>query len=246
MTKEKNLLGLKKIHHLEINLIKSFSKILVVLTVVFAFCNSALAQKTKFIWNDLSLGVSTPKNAIDTFGKPAKDKDKVSLRADLEVGSWLSEKRYEKAFRVMEYKKLNAYENVRLAFLDEKLAVIFLEFPNALFESEVLDPDELGSVFALKFTPWKRAIGHKLPSLREFQEESSEDLKKDDYDYWYNMVGISDNQFVVAKVNNYKNIEGIIDRDKRENDRRKQINSNGKYPGYVQGIQIISRTLESK
>ncbi|MBX7171139.1 MAG: hypothetical protein K1X72_09285 [Pyrinomonadaceae bacterium] len=218
--------------------------------LTFAFCFFAHAQDTKnsdiLSLKDLKLNSSTVDEVIAKFGKPIKDKDKISLKSELELQNWLIEKSSAKVFRVIEYKNLQDYEKVRFAFVDDKLAVIILELPSAITENFYIAPDELEELFSLKFKPWKWTFGKKLPQLIDFQQSSPNELKKEDYSYWYNLIALAEDYFIATRINNYKNIEGIIDRHKTENNRRKQINANRKFPGFVENIQIISRTLESK
>ena len=81
-----------------------------------------------------------------------------------------------------------------------------------------------------------------MPPPAEFQANAPSELKKNDYDYWYDMIAISENSFVVAVTDNYQYQSGIFDTPDVK--RRKKINARGtRYPGYVSNIEIISRTL---
>jgi hypothetical protein len=101
--------------------------------------------------------------------------------------------------------------------------------------------DDLETLFDVSFKPHERTT-KKLVSPAEFLTSAPDELKKDRYDYWYDMIAISDKSFIVAITDNYKYISGLF--EKPDAKRRKKINARGlKYPGYVSDIEIISRTL---
>lgn len=187
------------------------------------------------------LDVSTPEDAVRLFGKPSKDKNKVVLDLPRPL-SWLSDRYKEKIFRTLSYKKIQDYKSVSFAFLDDKLVAIIMEAPNAEIEKNWIDPDDLEGLFGVAFKPHKRQYNHKLPSPSEFQNDAPAELKKDDYDYWYDMIAVSEKSLIVAIADNYKYISGLFESPDAK--RRKKINSRGvRYPGYVSDIQIMSRTL---
>jgi len=191
-------------------------------------------------WAGMVLDTSSPEDAVRLFGTPAKDKDKVALDLPRPL-SWLSDKWKQKLFRTLTYKKLREYKEVRFSFLDGKLVVISMEAPDAEFEENWIDPDDLEALFGVSFKPNQRTT-KKLVSPSEFLANAPAELKKDEYDYWYDMIAISDKSFIVAIADNYKYISGLF--EKPEAKRRKKINAHGaKYPGYVSDIEIISRTL---
>ncbi|HJU54901.1 MAG TPA: hypothetical protein VJ715_10025, partial [Pyrinomonadaceae bacterium] len=194
-------------------------------------------------WRGLVLDVNSPEEAIRLLGTPAKDKDKTALDMQRTL-SWLSDKYKQKVFRTLTYKKLDIYKQVQLSFLDNKLVLINLEAPNAELEENWIDPDELESLFAVTFKPHYRKRGKKLPPPSEFQANAPTELKKDEYDYWYDMIAVTDNSFIVAITDNYKYISGLF--ASPDEKKRKEINARGsRYPGYVSHIEIISRSLAS-
>ncbi len=127
-----------------------------------------------------------------------------------------------------------------------------LEFPNAeKDDSNWTSPDDLERLFAIGFKPHKRKVGGTLPPTSEFQAGALADLKKQEYDFWYDMIAVSERSFIVATVDNYKyiNAYGLFGRDPTVGAKRKKrekLNANHKYPGFVSGILIISRTLASQ
>jgi hypothetical protein len=192
-------------------------------------------------WGGMVLNVSSPEDAVRLFGKPAKDNYKVAL--DLpRLLSWLSETSKAKIFRTFVYKKLHDYKQVQFSFLDAKLVAITMEAPDAELEENWIDPDDLEQLFGVVFKPHQRKRNTKLPPPAEFQANSPTDLKKDEYDYWYDMIAVSEKSFIIAVADNYKYISGLF--EKPDAKRRKKINARGtKYPGYVSDIEILSRTL---
>ena len=194
-------------------------------------------------WNGLTLNVSTPEDAIRLLGGPVKEKDNSTLD-DLGARAWLSGKQREKAFKVFSYESVRDFEQVRLAFLDQRLVAIILDAPDAELKDDWIDPDDLPNLFGADFKPWYRHAGRKLPSPEEFRKKQPADLAKDEYNYWYDMIAVTQNAFIVSSVDNYKYIStGIFDRNADKKKKRREINTGGKYPGYVQQIQLISRKL---
>lgn len=225
---------------------KRFSQIFASIVIILFFNVALFAQSDKPRpdgWRGLVLDDSGPDDAIRLFGTPVKDKDKTALSMQRPL-SWLSDKYKQKVFRTLTYKKLYGYKQVQLSFLDNKLVLISMEAPNAELEENWIDPDDLESLFAINFKPHRRKHGSKLPSPSEFQANAPVELKKEEYDYWYDMIAVSENSFIVAITDNYKYISGIF--DSPDVKKRKEINARGKrYPGYVSQIEIISRRLAS-
>jgi hypothetical protein len=185
--------------------------------------------------------VSTPEDAVRLFGKPAKEKQMVALELPRPL-SWLSDKYTQRVFRTLTYKKLHEYKQVQFAFLDAKLVAILIEAPNAEIEKGWIDPDDLENLFAVQFEPHKRERGRQLPAPSEFQNNAPTELKKDDYDYWYDMIAVSEQSVIVAIADNYQYISGLF--ESRDAKLRKKINARGaRYPGYVSDIEIISRSV---
>jgi hypothetical protein len=194
-------------------------------------------------WRGTVLNVSNPDDAIRLFGTPARDKGMSALELPRPL-SWLSDKYKEKIFRTLSYKKLGDYKQVQFSFLDSKLVLISLEAPNAELEENWIDPDDLEGLFAVNFKPHKRKYNSKLPSPADFQANAPVELNKDEYAYWYDMIAVSENSFIVAIADNYQYRSGLF--DNRDVKKRKKINAKGtRYPGYVSGIEIINRSLAS-
>lgn len=191
-------------------------------------------------WAGMVLDVSSPEDAVRLFGAPGKDKDKVALDIPRPM-SWLSDKWKQKIFRTITYKKLREYKDVRFSFLDGKLVAIWMEAPNGELDDNWIDPDDLEKLFGVPFKPQQRTT-KKLVPVAEFLTSAPDELKKGEYDYWYDMIAISEKSFVVAIADNYIYISGLFESSDAK--RRKKINARGaKYPGFVTSIEIVSRTL---
>jgi len=191
------------------------------------------------------LNASTPDDATRLFGTPSKDKNKVNLDLPRPV-SWLSDKYKEKVFRMLNYKRLQGYKNVQFSFLDEKLVAMSMEAPDAqlaiLDGKKWIDPDDLEQLFGVVFKPNPRQHGIKLLPPSEFLANAPAELNKDSYSYYYDMIAVSENSFVVAMIVNPQYHSGLFDRPDAK--RQKQINAHGtRYPGSVSDVEIISRTL---
>lgn len=222
---------------------KHFMK-LVPAFIILLCATPALAQNNQIAadrWAGMVINVSTPDDAVRLLGTPSKDKDKVALDLPRPL-SWLSTKYKEKVFRTLSYKRVQEFKNVRFSFLEGKLVAITMELPDAEIEDKWVDPDDLEQLFGVVFKPSRRQRGIKLPTPSEFQANAPAELKKDDYDYWYDMIAVSEHSFVIAVADNYKYISGLF--EKPDAKRRRKINASGtRYPGYVSDIEIISRTL---
>ena len=217
-----------------------------VITFLILVCaTSVLAQNDQTAadrWAGMVIDVSTADDAIRLFGTPSKDKDKLSLELPRHV-SWLSDKCKEKVFRTLTYKKIQEFKNVQFSFLAGKLVSISMEAPDAEIEEKWIDPDDLEKLFGVVFKPSQRQYGRKLPSPSEFQANAPSELeKKGDYDYWYDMIGVSEKSFIIAIADNYLYISGLFEKPAAK--KRKKINAVGaRYPGFVSDLEIVSRTL---
>ena len=219
----------------------------VVLTILlfasFAVSAGASDEVRSDGWKGMVLDVSTPEDAVRLFGTPSKDKDKIILDLPRPL-SWLSDKYKQKIFRTLTYKKLKPYKQVNLSFLDGKLVAIALEAPNGEIDDDWIDPDDLEKLFGAVFKPHKRQRNRQLPPPLEFQQSAPAELeRKDDYDFWYDMIAVGEKSFIVAIADNYPYRSGLIF-DSPDAKRRKKINARGlRYPGFVSYIQLTSLSL---
>ena len=213
-------------------------------TLIFLCATAVVAQENRPApdrWAGMVLDVSTPDDAIRLFGQPSKDKDKITLELP-RLLSWLSDKWKEKSFRTLTYKRMQEFQNVRFSFLEGKLVSITMEAPNGELDDRWIDPDNLEQLFGVAFKPTARKYGKKLPPPADFSANAPSELEKNDYDYWYDMIAVSEHSFVVAIADNYQYQSGIFASPDAK--RRKKINARGvRYPGFVSDIELISRTL---
>jgi len=205
-------------------------------------------------FRDLVLDVSTPEDAVRLLGKPSKDESGESVRV-WGIDNWLAGKEKQKIFRKLTYKwgKAKGVEFVELAFLEGKLAMITLEdLPSPdRREPGWINPDDLGKLFAVSFKPRKREASKTLLPLTEFQSAAPTELSK--YETYYDVLGVGESSFIVALVDNDKDISGYVgvfgpdptvgSREREKKRIRKAIDAGGKYPGYVSAVKLISRRL---
>jgi len=205
-------------------------------------------------FRDLVLDVSTPEDAARLLGKPSKDESGESVRV-WGIDNWLAGREKQKIFRKLTYKwgKAKGAEFIELAFLDGKLAMITLEdLPSPdRHQSGWINPDDLEKLLAVSFKPRKREASKTLLPLSEFQSAAPTELSK--YETYYDFLGVGENSFIVALVDNDKDISGYVgvfgpdptvgSREKEKKKIRKAIDAGGKYPGYVSAMKIISRRL---
>ena len=200
-------------------------------------------------WGGLLLDASTAEDAERLLGRPDGRKENVKLTVR-RIDKWLAGKQKQKLFRVLTYKHLKGYKSAQLSFLEGRLVAIDLELPDPdRAEPGWIDPDELSGLFDTPFKPL--SLTAKLPTLREVQTTAPTEFKK--YDWYYQMVAISDKSIIYAHVDNDKSVGGRYgpfgpdptaeSREREKKRARKVIDAQGKYPGYVISLQLISRSL---
>jgi hypothetical protein len=228
-----------------------------VLVVLFLTSAVGLVAQTPELRSDsfreLVLDVSTPDDAIHLLGKPSKDERGESVRV-WGIDNWLVGKEKQKIYRKLTYKwgKVKGAGLVELAFLDGKLAMITLEdLPSPdRRQTGWINPDDLEKLLAVSFKARKREASKTLPPLSEFQS-APRGLTK--YETYYDVLGVGEKSFIVALVDNDKDISGYVGifgvdptvgtREREKKKIRKSIDAGGEYPGYVSAIKLISRRL---
>lgn len=217
-----------------------------------AFSTPVKAQDNAFGqngWGGLLLDVSTTADAERLLGRPDNQKENAKLTVR-RIDRWLAGKQKQKLFKVLAYKHLKGYKSVQLSFLEGKLVMIHLEMPDPdESEPDWIDPDELSGLFDIPFKPL--SLTEKLPTLREVQTSVPTEFKK--YDWYYQMVAVSDKSIVYAHIDNDKTVGGRFglfgpdptaeSRERAKKRNRKEMDAEGKYPGYVIFVQLISRSL---
>jgi hypothetical protein len=195
-------------------------------------------------WRGLVLDVSTPEDAIRILGKPSKDKDKQAFTL-VAAREWLGSVEKQKIFRKLTFKKPEGFAQATLFFKDNKLVMIELEGKYE-FEEGWLDPDHLFKIFSADFKPHNKIFGGKrLLPPEEFSRVGDPATK--DFAYYYDMIAVAERSFILADVNNSEpSAAGLFganpsyNRDQKDKKRR---DAGGKFPGNVEKIQIISRSL---
>src|SRR5712671_6028890 len=124
-------------------------------TVLALLCSLVLApscmgQQTSTYsldgWNSLTLDKSTPEDAIRMLGQPLSDKfDELRFRV---IDKWITPRQKQKIFRVLTYKDVGEVKEVELAFLENKLVRIHIEY-----ELKQLPVGDLKQKFGADFVP---------------------------------------------------------------------------------------------
>ena len=82
-------------------------------------------------WQGLTLDRNTPEDAVRTLGQPASDKiDRLRIHL---IDKWITPKHKEKIFRVLTFKNVGDAKQAKLAFLDNKLVRILLDYKEKSF-----------------------------------------------------------------------------------------------------------------
>jgi hypothetical protein len=149
----------------------------------------------------LILNQTTPEEAINILGQPAKDVvDRLEVS---ELGKWLDAKYREKIFRQLTFKKVGDFHEVQLSFLENKLVMITLDF------GKDLEPPKLKNLFGVEFSPVDYGMG-----LKDKPEEQPRRLFfARSYPSSYTAIAISDNSFIYAKCSsNNIGVPGRVDK----------------------------------
>ncbi|MEJ2082074.1 MAG: hypothetical protein P8Y94_07840 [Acidobacteriota bacterium] len=172
-------------------------------------------------WHELTLGASSPDDAVSILGRPTKDKGDQKLYAD--IGNWVDKKA---RYRKLEFHKLEGMKKVNLYFREKALAAIELEL------EEKVNPNSLGEAYGVDFIPKIGSLA-KAADPSTFERQNGRTFPKR-YPLTYNLVAVSDNAFVVAQVQQGvfaefgKSMAGAEDEEMS-------------FPGSVWKIQLIAR-----
>ncbi len=177
-------------------------------------------------WHGFIIDESTPEQAIVALGKP--DSDKTDSCRVYQLDRLLTKATHEKNYRKLEFKDVNGFKKVTLTFSSNKLVVIELR-------PEKLSPNVLESAYGIKMRPLFSGIDQAF-NPGSFERDAGE-IHAKKYPVWYQLVGKSDKTFVMAGIGN-SSIGSVLGTS--------AINDNMTYPGKVEIITIVSRTLENK
>ncbi|MBA3442197.1 MAG: hypothetical protein H0T92_20250 [Pyrinomonadaceae bacterium] len=129
---------------------KRLTRISFLLTLIIAHAILGTAQEQDKPmpdrWRGLILDQSTPDDAIRVLGQPSKDK--TDNLAPSRIDAWITKKRKEKIFRLLEFKKSEGIDHAWLWFLDNKLVSILLDLKKG-----TVSPNALNNIYGVQFQP---------------------------------------------------------------------------------------------
>lgn len=130
----------------------------------------------------LVVNVTMPGDAVRIFGKH-KD-DRVEQLDASKLSAWLTDNHKESKFRVLTFKKVDRFSEMRLAFLDERLVMIDLHV-----KSDIEFPIENLSIYGIEFLP---TAENSLDRLKNSPVKQNEARKRGPY----SLLGILGDSFV--------------------------------------------------
>lgn len=215
---------------------RNFSRAIALVVMVLSlltFAKSALGQKPDQ-WHGLILDQSTPDDAVTALGKPAKDQMNQQLRIFGGVSHWLTKRQKEKIFRVLEFKLGDAgVQKAFLYFLDDKLVRMMLDL-----KSGTVSPNGLSNIYGVSFFPMVGSMDLAMYS-RNYEQNQGKIYPKT-YPTVYYLVAVSERSFVSVMIGNVPSMFGALGKSMGVPD---EPNS---FPGKVEYVDLISRTLENK
>lgn len=194
-----------------------------ILLIVLLFTAVTLGQQPDR-WKGLVIDETAPEKAIEILGKP--DVDKTDSFRVYKIEDWLTKSIREKKYRRLEYKKIDGFDKVILAFNDDTL--VFIEL-----NPKKLDPDVLENAYGLQFT----ATFDKFDRVLSPGNYGRESGRAQSYPPYYYLYATSARTFLLAGVGN-SSLGSMLG--------AKAVNDDIGFPGSVKVLQIISRTLENK
>ncbi len=172
----------------------------------------------------LVIDESTPEKALETLGKPYADK--IDSFRVYKIDDWLTKSIREKKYRRLEFKKVEGFDKVILAFADNKL--VFIEL-----NPEKLDPDVLENAYGIPFTATFSKFDRAL-NPGNFGRETG---RPQSYPAFYYLYATSPKTFLVAGIGNSSS-GSLLGAN--------AVNDDIGFPGTVKQLQLVSRTLENK
>jgi hypothetical protein len=180
-------------------------------------------------WRGLVIDEATPEDAIKALGQPSSRKTD-QVRGFFVDNKWISRKRDEKVFDVLQFKNAEGVKIAALTFLDGKLAIIYVGLKT---EPEAA---ALSGIYGVNFMP--RISGVDLAIAPQDYERREGRVYPKTYPSVYYLVSVTEKVFVGGLVSNasmgaaLRGSMGIPDA--------------GAMPGKVVAVQMISRRLENK
>jgi len=175
-------------------------------------------------WYGLTLDKSTPEDAIHTLGQPSGDtSDRLRIQI---IDNWVIAKHKQKIFRVLTYKEVAGAKEAKLAFLENKLVRIYIEYEDKQFPAT-----DLKEKFGTDFVLLKHSVSSdSTPSMFEGQKESP---TPESYPAGYCMISVTPQSL----------ISGVVTVRKIKDLARYASGAETKDPGSLSSLDIISRTL---
>lgn len=201
---------------------------LILLLTVSVCAQDSGAQPDR--WRGLVLDQSTPADAVRVLGNPSSDRaGKINV---FRIHSWLTKRTKEQVFRTLEFKKPEGIDKARLSFLDNKLVAIDLDV------KEGISPAGLSNIYGIEFQPMVGAVDVAFHP-RDYERNQGRVYPKT-YPTVYSMVAVSERSFIDAMIGNVPSFGGVLAKSMGVPDQP------GTFPGRVEFITIVSRTLENK
>jgi hypothetical protein len=150
----------------------------------------------------LILNQTTAKEATDILGQPVADK--LNRLEVSKIGKWLDPKDKEKIFRHLTFKKVGDFRTIDLAFLDDKLMMIELEF------GKDFKPEKLRNLFGIKF-----ALVGGPSDLPDKPGQYPRPFFATHYPDSFSVVGISDQAFPWANCSASTGVPTSVDRTRQ-------------------------------
>jgi hypothetical protein len=180
-------------------------------------------------WRGLVIDESSPEDAIRILGKPQKDRMEGESTYPLNRRLTLDDD--SKDARKLSFEKLEGMTNVDLLFKNNKLVLIELR-PN-----RKINASSLARIYRIHFSPKFSSIYDVSPRVYD-----TRGIQPVEYPPNYYLIALSDFTYVSAEIKS-----GVAGALLGKNQRGKiSADDDGGYPGKVNKIQIISRTLDNR
>ncbi len=174
----------------------------------------------------MALDQSTSEDAIRTLGRAISDKsDRLHIH---NIDKWVTPSHKQKVFRVLAYKNTGEVKRVELAFLDNKLVRIYLEYDEKKFLAKDLR-ERIGMDFVLVEGG---VPSDSTPSMYEGQKES---LVPKVYPAAYYMVSVTPRSLISALVFGGR-LKAVLKEMYR-------VKTKEPFPGSLVHLEMISRFL---
>ncbi len=183
-------------------------------------------------WHDLILDQSTPDDVIKVLGQPKSDRPGGARTYPL--NERLTIDHNSKDFRKLSYEKVAGMDHADLIFKDNKLVLIELHPMKSILATS------LPNLYRIEFVP-------KIGKMdRDFHpqdyEQNQGKVYPKNYPVAYFLVALTKTSYVSAYVNN-SSAKSVLFGSSRGSAGGEDT---GGFPGKVEIIQIISRTLENR